>query len=308
MPANQVVLSAFSPVLRNLLHDHPQQYPVLFMSGVQHQVLQCLLELMYLGRTKVNQERFTDFIELVSSLQIELPYCELEKPKTSSDNSKMSDDADDDILQSRKNNSFAIAIKAEVPDTHTKLESNHKLQHEGAHISVKCDQNCSNEGSPDIHKHGKVAAENLTNETDVKRKIMCTLCISSFSTEKAMKLHMKTIHGGAKYSCKQCSFITFQLGNLKRHQISKHEQRRYSCNLCDRTFTDKGHVRRHKMSKHEGVRYQCSKCEYRATLIADLKRHHQAKHESVRYPCDQCEYMTGWPEMLKKHKRKIHFT
>ena len=47
MPAHKIVLSASRPILKNLLINHPNSHPLLYLSGVKQQELQSILEFLY---------------------------------------------------------------------------------------------------------------------------------------------------------------------------------------------------------------------------------------------------------------------
>ena len=50
MQAHKIVLSAFSPVLKNLLLNNPHSHPLLYLRGVEQQELQSILQFMYQSR------------------------------------------------------------------------------------------------------------------------------------------------------------------------------------------------------------------------------------------------------------------
>ena len=60
-PAHRYVLSAFSPVLKNILLNNPHSHPLIFLRGVNHQELDSILQFIYLGKASVyhgNMRRF----------------------------------------------------------------------------------------------------------------------------------------------------------------------------------------------------------------------------------------------------------
>ena len=53
--AHKFVLSACSPVVKNLLLNNPHSHPLIYLRGVMHQELKSILEFMYLGEVKIPQ-------------------------------------------------------------------------------------------------------------------------------------------------------------------------------------------------------------------------------------------------------------
>ena len=71
IPAHKFVLSACSPVLKNLLLNNPHSHPLLYLRGVKQQELQSILQFMYLGEARIYQERINQFLDIAMDLQIE---------------------------------------------------------------------------------------------------------------------------------------------------------------------------------------------------------------------------------------------
>merc|ERR1719318_2455492 len=57
--AHKFVLSACSPVLKDLLVSNIHPHPLLYLRGVSHKQLKSLIKLMYFGEASLNQE-FSD--------------------------------------------------------------------------------------------------------------------------------------------------------------------------------------------------------------------------------------------------------
>ena len=70
IPAHKFVLASYSPILRSLLFNNPHPHPMIYMRGVRQQELQSILQFMYLGETNIGQERFREFAEVATDLQI----------------------------------------------------------------------------------------------------------------------------------------------------------------------------------------------------------------------------------------------
>ena len=70
MPAHKVVLSACSPVFRDLLVNNPHPNPLLYLRGIKQTELQAILQFMYCGKTQVFENRINEFISVGKDLQI----------------------------------------------------------------------------------------------------------------------------------------------------------------------------------------------------------------------------------------------
>ena len=71
--AHRNILSACSPVLKNILQMGAQSnhHPVIYLRGIQYTDLEAMLQFIYLGETRVHEERLSEFISAAKSLEIE---------------------------------------------------------------------------------------------------------------------------------------------------------------------------------------------------------------------------------------------
>ena len=70
IPAHKIVLSACSPVLKNLLLNNPHSHPLLYLRGVKQQELQSILQFMYLGEATIYQDRINEFMNIAKDLEV----------------------------------------------------------------------------------------------------------------------------------------------------------------------------------------------------------------------------------------------
>ena len=68
--AHRYVLSAFSPVLKNILQSNPHSHPLIYLRGLDEQELDSILRFIYLGETTVNRSNMYRFSQAVKDLRI----------------------------------------------------------------------------------------------------------------------------------------------------------------------------------------------------------------------------------------------
>ena len=68
--SHRFMLSAFSPVLRNILKVQKHPNPIIFMFGVDRKTLESLLDFIYLGEVKISQAELGDFFSLAKDLDL----------------------------------------------------------------------------------------------------------------------------------------------------------------------------------------------------------------------------------------------
>merc|ERR1712129_61925 len=68
--AHKVILSAASPLFRNLLKRNPHSHPLLYLRGTTTKDIKAILNFIYSGETHVVQEELEEFMALADSLKI----------------------------------------------------------------------------------------------------------------------------------------------------------------------------------------------------------------------------------------------
>merc|ERR1719291_536587 len=68
--AHKFVISAFSPVLRNVLKLHQNPHPLIYLRKVKHTNLQNLITFMYQGEVDVTEDNLHSFLETAEDLNI----------------------------------------------------------------------------------------------------------------------------------------------------------------------------------------------------------------------------------------------
>merc|ERR1712142_631710 len=69
--AHKLILSACSPVLKNLLVNHPNSQPLIFLRDVEYQDLKSILQFLYSGQSQVSEDRLEKLMEAGKNLGID---------------------------------------------------------------------------------------------------------------------------------------------------------------------------------------------------------------------------------------------
>merc|ERR1719369_840681 len=68
--AHKVILSACSPLFRDILLRNPHQHPLVYLKGVKYTDIQSLLDFMYHGEVNVAQEHLNSFLAVAEEFKI----------------------------------------------------------------------------------------------------------------------------------------------------------------------------------------------------------------------------------------------
>ena len=217
--AHKLVLSACSPVLKNLLLNNPHSHPLLYLRGVKQQELQSILQFMYFGEATIYQDRINEFMVIAKDLEVK----EISKD----------DESDEEFVKSEADN-----VEKPMDDNQTRSVSSTNDQLLDLNFPEYDDSN-----------DRKV----VTNSQSYN----CQDCEAVFTTKPGLQYHYRSKHEGVRYSCSECKYQATQQSSLRTHQQSVHEGVRYSCNQCEYQATHQGHLKTHQQVKHEGIRLGC---------------------------------------------------
>ena len=68
--AHRFVLSSCRPIIKDLILLNPHPHPLIFLYGVKKMELECILQFMYLGETKIDPARIDEFLNVVMKLNL----------------------------------------------------------------------------------------------------------------------------------------------------------------------------------------------------------------------------------------------
>ena len=62
--AHKIILTALSPVFRNMLQNNQRFQPLIFLRGVNQEQLAAILDFMYKGEAKIDKSNLDEFLKL----------------------------------------------------------------------------------------------------------------------------------------------------------------------------------------------------------------------------------------------------
>ena len=68
--AHKIVLSACSPVFKNIIENNPIQHPLIYLRGIQSFEMETVLQFMYLGEGQFYRERLKEFLRVAHDLEV----------------------------------------------------------------------------------------------------------------------------------------------------------------------------------------------------------------------------------------------
>ena len=247
-PAHKVVLSACSPVLKNLLVNNPHSHPLLYLRGIKQTELQAILKYMYFGEAQIFENRINNFVSVAKDLEVK-------KISVSQDEKGKDEDLSKTYQEEEKVNK-----EPSIPE-------------ESEPAVVKREKTRNTERS--IAKPWQKSVANSEG------RLKCDECAATFSNKPNLRYHIESKHEGVRYPCTDCRYKATTQGALTVHNNSKHAGVRYPCIKCDYKATQKSALTRHiRAQHHEGVQYDCDQCCFKTRFknALSLHQHKQSEH------------------------------
>ena len=231
--ANINILSACSPIFKDILKREKNTSTILYLRGIQYSEIESILQFIYLGEATFYEERMDEFLAVAKSLEIK-ELCntetesndEPEKEPTPSDPVTLTETLEENILSDHS--------KMQIPQ-----ESQRRVIHECEH----CHKTFSHRGP--LYQHKQSVHKGV--------KFACDHCDYQATTQGNLSVHIKSKHEGVKYYCDQCEYQATQPGNLTQHIQTKHEGAKYACDQCDHQFTHPSTLNAHIKKKHKSL-------------------------------------------------------
>ena len=273
--AHKFVLQACSKALKNLLKNEDKGF-IIYLRGIQHQELKPLLNFMYLGEAKIDQERLTEFISIAKNLEVKGMEENFEFSNRSNDFLAKSELIDIDIIDE--------AIKDINGSSHeTQKDSDDDLDVERSFSDVDVDEvitvNEDKEESVQETDTVKSDSDKLDKSHDGRPEIKVS-DIKSVTTNFAKvpnKEKTEKIKNLSRDSCNECDYKGTPRA-LVHHKKSKHEGVVFPCPECDVILSRETHLNKHRDAVHKGLKFQCPHCDYKATQKGNLNRHIWWRH------------------------------
>ena len=159
-----------------------------------------------------------------------------------------------------------------------------------------------------------------------KKRFQCDTCSKMFATRYLMLGHKRRRHenpsvrknksvkeegGPSAYACKQCSYVTGKLRNLKDHEQRIHGEKNLTCPVCDKCYAVQKELKQH-MRTHTDI-FQCEWCGRILKSKYAWKLHVDIQHKGIprkmpikTHLCTLCGKMFPNKTKYAIHQNKEH--
>ena len=219
--ANINILSACSPVFKDILKKEKNTSPIMYLRGIQYTEMESIMQFIYLGEATFYEERMDELLSVAKSLEIKelcnskagIKTDELEDEPSSRDLDKSTERLEEQTVISDQISKYQCELCQKTYSHRKSLWQHKQSVHEG--IKYACDQ-----------------------------------CDQQFTDKTYLTIHIQSTHEGVKYACDQCDYQATTQGKLTTHIQSKHEGVKYTCDQCDFQASWRRDLIKHIQQKH----------------------------------------------------------
>ena len=245
---HQVILATGCTFFKNLLEGETNPKPLIFLRGVEADLLQPLLDFLYTGKAEVDEELLADFVALAEDLGVE----GLTKSFDITQNeTRLEDNEQEDSFDSLLQNEAVLEESEKKNKKEARLEES---EFENVDSPVSVDQNTSD------------ALEVVKKETAKKYADCCKRLDNRQGSKEDFKSR-KESHGTEPNPSKKIIVP------------KRDEQGFHKCYYCEKKIRDHCNFRRHIQADHIMLVLKCDHCDYTTRIANNLYRH-KKKHQN----------------------------
>ena len=293
---HKVVLSACSPVFKKLISSNPHPLPLIFLRGISREVLNSLVDFMYLGETSFSQHGMEDFLKCARELEVKnlVNADDLGLDNSNKSKSEIQKEVGKLFqcgyceLQLHQESSF---IK-HLANSHSKFNEAKKLLKE-----------IRGRGIFNIHGIPFMSEKLTDNETDfheIPPETFLEETTPRPEPEKENIVEAKLEFDEKEFwsnSNSEDRGTETQNSNLSsetsENQIIKGQK--YNVWRIDTHFT-----------KTTNDQYKCCECSKKYSNRSSFGRHFQEAHLGRKFTCDICGMQSTQKSGLARHKKDVH--
>ena len=234
--AHRNILSACSPVFKNIFQMEINNHPVIYLRGIKHSEIESILQFIYLGETKLYKDCLNELLLVAKNLEIEefSKNVEFEKLQDyQTDNGQLNEkfNKSNEIQSTSKEESSAISLWSVLQNR----------------IKSKSSKNFESEAT----KHDYLPKHIQSDRKDEEiQKI-----IEEDTKDEIPIFNIQSEDEGIQYELNGFDYQSPQHSLLETRIESKNEGTKYECDQCDYQSTYKYRMKKHIQLQHENVKY-----------------------------------------------------
>ena len=274
--AHKIILISSSPFFETILASTAHPHPLLYLKGINSEILSKLLKFVYEGEVKVSENSASDFLIAAEEIQIK-------GLKTSKHSTELLGGND---CKSRSTNKLEIMPEQEIvlnmkKEENILTEITEELDFDKGYEHEEAIGEIYKEEKEDINpSHSLIIG---LYETDSENQLICpeAACGKTFKQRSHLDNHIKRIHvGELNFHCDSCEKKFHSKPELESHVIYAHSsEKEFDCTVCDKKFKTMRDTNKHIKAIHLKMQpYNCQFCDRKFSQSSNMHTHMRRNH------------------------------
>ena len=252
--AHKAILGGSSHFLSNIIKSISHPHPVIYLSGIDHEDLQAIIDLIYLGKTDVVQDNLESFVKAADKLQIIglTEEVDISIDKRDNDKPPIIDRIEIDESKAVKNNlpinksrKPKENVDPAICSTQFETQRVYEPESKAPVRSPSVWQPHLDNQNRQIKVELKLPEKPLIVQSQNIHPFLCKRCPFISNNIEILDLHMAKYHGSV-YSCDKCNLTVTSIDSLKRHNRTCTQQRLFCENQCGSQYKNYDALERHQ--------------------------------------------------------------
>ena len=143
------------------------------------------------------------------------------------------------------------------------------------------------------------------------RAVRCEYCGKTYSSEGAVKHHIKRVHlKEMDFMCNMCERKFSSKADLLKHIAAMHDAERqtFVCDACGKAYFSVFKLQNHISYAHLNKEkpFACDICPSRFLYHPEMLRHRERHAVAPQHPCPFCDKKFGTNTDMSRHKKVVH--
>ena len=230
--AHKMILSAGSPLFRDILKKSKHPSPFIYLKGINKAILNNVLDFLYNGQANIPQEELNTFLETAHELQVK----GLQNKQENGLNQKPTFEnqfyeSEQSNIKQEEGNIAPVFDKEQLSEA-SENDFVNNLEHNVIEVSTNDELDAQIEQG--INRTGGLCE--------------CNTCGKLSKRKDVIKKHVETHIEGISHSCQICNKTFATRNSLQVHIIRNHSQQIFDCDICGKVGMNKMAFNGHKQT------------------------------------------------------------
>ena len=319
--AHRCVLSACSPVFKNILQMDKQNNPVIYLRGVKYSEILSILQYIYLGEARLcdDQDQVKEFLLVAKNLEIK-ELCTFSGSKCG-DLGKVNNTGIECEKLGKENisdNNMKELLSVEENLANEKLGTGVEIHSDPSQLPLLvparapvCIKGCGSQFTNllPLERHQKVCTYSKPHSPESDPQPLASTVSSALPVlpKQEEQIQIEQLPKNGEYDIDDDDNLDIAMDHdLEDNATEGNKIDDKNLDELNKTDDEAKIQETYDEIKQKKKKNACNQCDYVPKYRYQLMRHIQSVHEGIKFPCNQCDYIGIHKTNLQRHVQSIH--